>query len=57
MTIKEVAEFLRTQPQVINNWLYNGTLPRKELTLKIGAKVLFVKEKLINYLTDEKDVA
>ena len=54
MTIKEVAEFLKTTAKTVNKWLYTGTLPRKELTFKIGAKVYFEKHKLMNFISTKQ---
>ena len=53
MTVKEVAEFMKTTRATIDKWLFTGTLPRDGLTLKVGAKVYFVKEKLIDFLNSK----
>jgi len=50
MTVKEVADFMRTTRATIDKWLHIGTLPREQLTLKVGSKVYFIKQKLIDFL-------
>jgi predicted DNA-binding transcriptional regulator AlpA len=53
LTIPETAIFLKTTRATIDKWLHVGTLPRRELTLKIGSKVYFNKAKLINFLNNK----
>lgn len=50
MTIKDVATFFSVSGRTtIDNWLYSGVLP-KSLTIKVGGRVFFVKEKLEEFL-------
>ncbi len=50
LTTEEVAEILRFKSiDSIHQMLHSGTLP-KELTLRIGRKRLFIKEKLEEFL-------
>lgn len=51
MTIKDVAGFMKTTRATIDKWLHIGTLPREQLTLKVGSKVYFEKQKLIDFLS------
>ena len=51
MTIEDVVKFFKVKNRrTIDNWLYTGALPRNEVTAKIGNKVYFIKEKLIEFL-------
>lgn len=46
LTVEEVATMLHLKNRKsVDNWLYSGVLPR-ELTMKIGRKLFFVKAKL-----------
>lgn len=50
LTVEEVTALLHLKNRkTIDNWLYSGILPR-ELTLKIGRKLFFVKSKLDEFL-------
>ena len=50
MTIDDVANFFSVKGRAtIDNWLYGGILP-KSLTIKVGRRVFFVKEKLEEFL-------
>lgn len=56
LTVEEVATMLHLKNRkTIDNWLYTGTLPR-ELTLKIGRKLFFVKEKLEEFIKNSYEV-
>lgn len=59
LTIEEVAAmFSLSKRKTIDNWLYNGTLPRS-LTVKIGRHVFFMKDKLEEFIknTHQKQTA
>lgn len=50
MTIENVAKFFSVKGRAtIDSWLFNGILP-KSLTIKVGGRVFFVKEKLEEFL-------
>lgn len=50
MTVEQVAKFFQQKNRkVIDNWLYTGALPRT-LTVKIGNKLFFVKERLEKFI-------
>ena len=50
LTTDEVAKILRFESKdSIHQMLHSGTLP-KELTVKIGRKRLFIKEKLEEFI-------
>ena len=52
LTIQQVMEiFHLTNRKTIDNWLYSGTLPRN-LTIKMGRNLFFVKAKLYEYLEE-----
>lgn len=56
MTIKDVAEFFSVKGRAtIDNWLYSGILP-KSLTIKVGGRVFFVKEKLEKFLQEQYEM-
>lgn len=53
LTIEEVAAIFKQQNRkTIDNWLYNGTLPRA-LTVKIGKHVFFVKPALEKFIQEK----
>lgn len=53
LTIEDVTKiFHLTNRKTIDNWLYSGTLPR-DLTVKIGRKVFFVKSKLEEFVKNK----
>lgn len=50
LTINDVmAMFHLSKRKTIDNWLYSGTLPRN-LTVKIGRHVFFLKDKLEDFI-------
>jgi len=54
ITIKETAEFLRTSRKTVDVWLCIGTLPRDRISLKIGRKVLIIKDELIKFINEKR---
>ena len=53
MTVEDVAKFLRVPKNTLNSWLSTGTIPRDEVSFKIGARRLFRKEKLIEFINSK----
>ena len=53
MTVNEVALFLKVPKNTLNSWLSNGTIPRNEVSFKIGARRLFRREKLIEFIENK----
>ena len=50
LTIDEIVKLLHLKNRkTIDNWLYNGTIPRG-LTVKIGHRVLFFKDKFEEFI-------
>ncbi len=53
MTIEQTAKFLQANSrQAVDNLLHTGVLP-KDLTVKVGKRRLFIKEKLVEHLLNE----
>jgi len=50
MTNDDVSKFLKVPKNTLNSWLSNGTIPREQVSFKIGARRLFSKEKLVKYI-------
>ncbi len=53
MTVDEVAKFLKVPKNTLNSWLSTGTIPRDEVSFKIGARRLFCKEKIIKFIEEK----
>jgi hypothetical protein len=54
LTREETAEFFKAKnAKVISNWLYQEILPRNELTVKIGGRLFFLKEKLEEFILNK----
>lgn len=53
MTVEETAKFLKVPKNTLNSWLSTGTLPREKVSFKIGARRLFRKEKLIEFINNK----
>ena len=55
LTVAEVANLFHLKKRkTIDNWLYSGTLPR-ELTVKIGRNLFFVKSKLEEFIKNANE--
>jgi len=53
MTATETAEYLRTSVGVIYNYVSTGKLP-KHLYTKLGKKLLFHKDRVVQFLFPEE---
>ena len=52
LTTQNVADMFHKPKKTIDNWLYSGTLPRN-LTVKMGRHVFFLKDKLDDFITSK----
>lgn len=51
MTIEDVKDFFKVKKRkTIDDWLNRGILDRDKLTIKVGSRRFFIKEKLIAFL-------
>ncbi|MEI7474723.1 MAG: hypothetical protein WCK67_08075 [bacterium] len=51
MTIEDVKNFFKVKKRkTIDDWLNRGVLDKDKLTIKVGGRRFFVKERLIEFL-------
>ena len=56
LSIEETAkQFPGKKKKTIDNWLYQGVLPRN-LTIKLGRNVFFIREELEKFLYENRAV-
>lgn len=54
MTIEDVRDFFKVKKRrTIDDWLLRGILDKQKLTVKIGGRRFFVKEKLLEFVKDQ----
>lgn len=50
LSVKETALFFGQTEAVIKGWLQHGLLPKAEISIKIGRRRMFIKEKLEEFV-------
>ena len=58
MTIDDVRDFFKVKKRrTIDDWLNRGVLDKDKLTIKVGGRRFFIKQKLIEFLSQQQSAS